>query len=190
VTGFGTSQRIVLWDTTLKGMKEDEILFVMGHEMGHYKLAHIWKGIVRYSLLSVGLLFFAWATMTWAVRRFGGRWGFSELHDIASMPLLLAALTVATFIAEPASNSYSRRVEHEADIFALEVTRMNDAGARAYIKLAAQNRSNPEPPFLIKVFQYSHPPLIERIRFALSFKPWEEGKPNQLYRPRYAQRMF
>src|SRR6185295_12391224 len=54
VNGFGASQRIVLWDTTLKGMKEDEILFVMGHEMGHYKLAHIWKGILYNSVLSFG----------------------------------------------------------------------------------------------------------------------------------------
>jgi len=138
------------------------------------------------SVLSIGLLFFAWATAGWAVLWFGPRWGISELHDVASMPLLLAMLIVAGFISDPASNTFGRLVEHEADVFALEVTHLNDAGARAYIKLGSQNKSNPEPPGIVKIFQYTHPPLIERIRFAQSYRPWEEGKPNRFYHPRYA----
>jgi Zn-dependent protease with chaperone function len=181
VNGFGASQRIVLWDTTLKGMQEDEILFVMGHEMGHYKLGHIWKGIAAYSLLSV-LLFFLAARLTgWAVRRFGPRWGFTELSDVASMPLLSAAISLLTLFAQPAINGYTRRVEHEADVFALEVTRDNDAGARAFLKLGSQNRSDPEPPSWITFFQYTHPPLMRRIRFALEYRPWERGRPNQYF---------
>ena len=167
MNGFGASQRIVLWDTTLQGMKEDEILFVMGHEMGHYKLGHIWKGIVYYSLLSFVLLFFAGPTMAGRCAASAGAGASRELHDVASLPLLLALADGASFIADPAVNSYSRRIEHEADIFGLEVTRLNDAGARAFIKLGSQNKSNPEPPALVKVFQYTHPPLIERMRFAL-----------------------
>ncbi|MEK7329693.1 MAG: M48 family metallopeptidase, partial [Candidatus Eisenbacteria bacterium] len=181
VNGFGASQRIVLWDTTLKGMQEDEILFVMGHEMGHYKLGHIWKGIGVFSLLSVLLFFLAARLTAWAVRRFGPRWGFSELADVASMPLLSATLSLLTLVAQPAFHGYARRVEQEADVFAVEVTRDNDAGARAFLKLGSQNRSDPEPPALVTFFQYTHPPLMGRIRFALEYRPWEEGKPNRYF---------
>jgi STE24 endopeptidase len=181
VNGFGASQRIVIWDTTLLGMEEDEILFVVGHEMGHYKMGHIWKGIFVFSLLSFVLFFLASWLTDWGMRRFGERWGFTQLGDVASMPLLSAALSVLTLIAQPAINGYARRVEHEADVFAVELTRDNDAGARAFLKLGSQNRSDPEPPAWVTFFQYTHPPLMNRIRFVLSYKPWEEGKPNRYY---------
>ncbi len=183
VSGWGVSQRIVLWDTTLKGMKTDEILFVMAHEMGHYRLAHIWKGVLYASALSFVLFFLSGILMRRAVARFGPRWGFTELHDAASVPLFMVAVTLLSFVADPLSNMASRVVEHEADVFAVEVTHDNDAGARTFLKLGSQNRSNPEPAPVIVWFQYSHPPLIERIRFALEYRPWEEGKPNRFYRP-------
>jgi Zn-dependent protease with chaperone function len=182
VSGFGASQRIVLWDTTLQQMSEDEILFVMGHEMGHYKLAHIWKGILLTWLLIGVLLFASWFLVIAAIRRFGPRWRVSEVHDVASLPLFVACISLLSMVAEPPSNAIGRMIEHEADVFALEVTRLNDAGARAFIKLGALNRANPEPPLLLELFQYTHPPLIERIRFSISYRPWEEGKPNRVYR--------
>lgn len=182
VSGFGASQRIVLWDTTLKGMKHDEILFVMGHEMGHYRLGHIWKGIAFYSVLSLALLFLAGQIMSRALRRFGEAWGIHELHDIATLPLFLITLTILSALAQPANAAYSRAIEHEADIFSLELTHSNDAGARAFLKLGAQNRNNPEPTPLIRALLYDHPPLGERIRFALEYRPWEMGKPSRMYR--------
>ena len=184
VNGFGASQRIVLWDTTLKGMKHDEILFVMGHEMGHYRMGHIWKGIAFFSVVSFGLFFASGLMMTWAVRRFGRRWGFHELHDVASIPLFGLALSLVGLVIQPASNFHSRSIEHESDTFALEVTHMNDAGARAFIKLGSQNKSNPEPPAVLKWFLYSHPPLVERVRYAMEYRPWEEGKPNAKFHPK------
>ena len=183
VNGFGASQRIVLWDTTLKGMSTDEILFVMGHEMGHYRLGHIWKGIAFFSVLAFGLFFAAGAMMTWAVARFGPRWGFRELHDVASIPLFALTLGLAGFVAQPLVNVYTRTIEHEADTFGLEVTRTNDAAARAFIKLGSQNKSNPDPPLLIEWFDYSHPPLLDRVRYANDYRPWEEGKPNASFKP-------
>jgi Zn-dependent protease with chaperone function len=124
--------------------------------------------------------------MNWAVRRYGDRWGFHELHDIASLPLLTLTLSIVSLIVQPATNTFTRMIEHEADVFGVEVTRLNDAAARAFIKLGSQNKSDPEPPLLIKFFQYTHPPLIERIRFAMSYKPWEEGKPNRAFTPKEA----
>ena len=61
---------------------------------------------------------------------------------------------------------------------------MNDAGARAFIKLGSQNKSNPEPPAVLKWFLYSHPPLVERVRYAMEYRPWEEGKPNAAFHPK------
>jgi len=183
VNGFGVSQRIVLWDTLLQGMKEDEILFVMAHEMGHYKLAHIWKGILASTI--GGFLFFwlLFVVSRWAVRRYGNAWGFHELHDPASLPLMLTLISLLVFVSEPISNGVSRAIENEADVFALEITHDNDAGARTYLELASQNKSNPEPPGWIRFVLYSHPTLSERVHRALSYHPWLEGKPNRFYRP-------
>ena len=183
VNGFGVSQRIVLWDTMLLGMEEDEILFVMGHEMGHYKLAHIWKGIVASAIGSFAFMWLVAVAGRWAVRRFGERWRFHELHDPASLPLLLTLISLMAFLSQPISNGVSRAIETEADVYALEITRDNDAGARTYLKLAAQNKSNPEPPGWIRFALYSHPTLSERVHRALSYHPWSEGKPNRVYKP-------
>ena len=182
VSGFGASQHIVLWDTTLRGMDESEILFITGHEIGHYKLGHIWKGIVFYSLMSVGLFYFTWLIAGRLVRSFGQAWGFTQLHDVASMPLLAAVLNTVVFSTSPAFNAFSRMVEHEADAYALEITRDNDAGARSYIKLGSQNRSNPEPSTFVKWVLYTHPPAIERVRFAIDYHPWLEGRPSRFFR--------
>ena len=182
VNGFGVSQRIVLWDTTLEGMKEDEILFVMGHEMGHYQLGHIWKGILFTWLLSV-VIFGATALVAgWGMRRFGEHWGFTRLDDVASLPLLMTSLTLVLFLAQPVINGFSRRLETEADLYGLEITRDSDAAARAFIKLGQQNRSNPEPSGLVRWVLYSHPTPAERVMLAATYRPWERGEPSRVYR--------
>jgi Zn-dependent protease with chaperone function len=165
-------------------MRDDEILSVMGHEMGHYKLAHIWKTVVFFIVLSFVLYYFSWRSTRWAVARFGDRWGFTDLADIASLPLIFVTITVLSLVVQPAVSGFSRMQEHEADVFGLEVTRNNDAAARAFIKLASQNKSNPEPPKALEWFLYTHPPLIDRVRFAMEYRPWEEGKPNRWFRPK------
>ncbi|HEY6193636.1 MAG TPA: M48 family metallopeptidase [Candidatus Eisenbacteria bacterium] len=181
VSGWGSSQRIVLWDTALKDLSKDEILFLMGHEMGHYVLGHIWRGLL---LVSAGA-FVAFWLVAWLVhaslRVFGLRWGVHEAGDLAAIPLLVAMLSLVSWLAAPISNAVSRRVEHEADVFALELTHDNDAGARAYLKLAQGNRSDPEPAAWVKLVLYTHPPLADRIRFALEYRPWERGEPNRFY---------
>ena len=179
VNGFGVSQRIVLWDTTLKGMSEDEILFVVGHEMGHYKLGHIWTGMLFASAFSLVVFFLAALISGWAMRRFGRWWGFSRLEDVASLPLLYVAVSLVLFVTQPAVHAFSRRQETEADLYGLELTHDNDAAARAFVKLAAQNKTNPEPSPFVKWALFSHPPDGERLRLALTYRPWEEGGPNR-----------
>ncbi len=182
VNGFGASQRIVLWDTTLKSMSKDEILFVMGHEMGHYVLKHIWKGLAVITLLAF-VAFALVAGLTDAcLARFGHGWGLADLRDMAALPLLFAILGLVAFLAQPAINGFSRQIEHEADVFALEITHDGDAGGRAFLKLAELNKSDPEPAAWIRIVLYSHPPLADRIRFARDYKPWERGEPNRAFK--------
>lgn len=181
VSGFGASQRIVLWDTTLKGMSKDEILFVMAHEMGHYVLRHIWKGLAAVAVIA----FAAFALVAWLtgamLARFGPGWGIDHVGDLAAMPLVLAMVSLVSWGISPLTNALSRGVEHEADVFALELTHDNDAGARAFLKLAATNKSDPEPAAWVKLVLFTHPPLGERIRFALDYRPWERGEPNRAF---------
>ncbi len=185
VSGFGVSQRIVLWDTTLKGMTPDEILFVVAHEAGHYRMHHLWWEILFMTGMSFVVFWLGGLLARAALHRWGTRWGFHELHDIASLPLFVVVFTLLMTLAQPLSNGFTRRIEHDADTFALELTHANDAGARAFIKLGAQNRSDPDPSPLIEALTYSHPPLLDRVRFAVSYRPWETGQPNRLYRPRH-----
>jgi STE24 endopeptidase len=184
VSGFGASQRIVLWDTALKRLAKDEILFVMGHEMGHYVLQHIWRGLL---LVALGA-FAAFWLVGWLVRAFlgafGDRLGVREAGDLAAIPLVIAMLSLVTWLGEPITNAVSRGVEHEADVFALELTHDNDAGARSFLKMAQGNRSDPEPATWVRLMLYTHPPLGDRIRFALAYRPWAEGRPNRLYHGR------
>uniref|UniRef100_A0A832MLU1 M48 family peptidase n=1 Tax=Eiseniibacteriota bacterium TaxID=2212470 RepID=A0A832MLU1_UNCEI len=182
VSGFGASQRIVIYDNMLATLRPDEILFVVGHEMGHYKLGHIWQGIVVTTAGSAAFFFVTWWVANRAARRFGPRWGFRELHDVASLPLLAVTLSLLAFAAQPLAFAWSRHIEREADAFGLEVTRTPDAAARAFIALGAGNRSDPEPRAAIKWLLYTHPPLVERVRFTQTYRPWERGEPNRYFR--------
>ena len=184
MSGFGSSQRIVIWDTTIQQMSRDEILFVMGHEMGHYMLHHIWKGL---AWVAVGSFAVLWLT-AWFVRallaRFGAGWNVHSAGDLAAIPLLFAMLTSVNYLGTPIANTISRGIEHEADVFSLELTHDNDAGARSFLKLAEGNKSDPEPPSWEKLLLLDHPPLGDRIRFALDYKPWTKGEPNRAYHPK------
>jgi Zn-dependent protease with chaperone function len=184
VSGFGASQRIVLWDTTIEAMRRDEILVVMGHEMGHYVLNHVWKSIVVIGLGAFAAFWLAARIVEWLLRAFGLRWGVAGVDDLASLPVFSLALTVVTLLAQPGLNALSRGVEHESDAYTLELTHDNDAAARAFLKLAQDNRSNPEPAPWVRVLLYDHPALADRIRFALEYRPWERGEPNRYYRGR------
>jgi len=172
VTGFGGSKRIVLWYTIIR-----ELLFVMGHEMGHYVLKHIPILLAVYILLLLGALWMVHASSGWLIRRYRHRFGFDRLDDIASYPLLALIVTVVSFVLTPIPMAASRYVEHEADRFALELTRDNHAAATAFVKLQEENLATPYHGTLYTLWQDSHPPLGERIEFCNTYKPWAHGQP-------------
>jgi STE24 endopeptidase len=182
VNGIGPTNRIVMWDTLLNEMTHDEVLAVMGHEMGHYVMKHIWKGLAFSVGVSLVGFFLLQQVYDRGMRWWGDRWGFSERGDLASVPWLLLIVSVGNFLISPVVSGYSRSMEHDADIFGLEVTRLNEPMATAFIKLAENSKTLPQPHPFIRFWRYTHPPLAERIPFALSYRPWEEGKPNQLWK--------
>ncbi len=163
VTGIGSNSRIVLWDTTLKQLEEDEILFIMAHEMAHYLEKHIFIGITGYLLMSfIGL---------WITARLLNMF-FDKLKDVfhmtgktafSSFPLILLILSMLSFAASPLTNAVSRHLEKRADTYAVELTRDADAGISTFHELARAGLSQVNPPLLVKWFRYGHPTIKERI---------------------------
>jgi STE24 endopeptidase len=185
VTGFGRTKRIVLWDTIIARLTKRELLFVMGHEMGHYVLGHVWKSILAASTLILVTLYLAHLTAGFFLRRFAGRFGFRELSDFAALPLLILLANVFSFAVSPALLAWSRHQEHEADRFGLEITRDNHAAATAFVKLQQENLGVPRPGLLYELWRSSHPPIGERIDFCNEYRPWESGAPGR-YAPLFA----
>ena len=187
VTGVGGTKRIVLWDTIIAALEPRELLVVMGHEMGHYVLHHIWKLIAFFSALILLTLYAAHRAAGWLLRRYHVRFGFSELADVASLPLILLLMNVASFAVSPIALSVQRHFEHEADRFGLEITRDNHAAAMAFVKLQQENLGVPRPGALYKWWRASHPPVGERIDFSNDYRPWETGAP-LIYGDRFSTR--
>ncbi|AGA26100.1 M48 family metallopeptidase [Singulisphaera acidiphila] len=177
VTGLLGSKRIVLWDTLLARLDNREVLVVMGHEMGHFVLGHVPRSILLSSLITLVSLFWVDRAGRWLIARAKGRFGFDQLSDVASIPLLLLLLQVASLALVPVANAYSRQQEHEADRFALEITRANRDAALAFVKLQEENLGVPRPGFIYRFWRGSHPSIGERIDFCNTYRPWAQGRP-------------
>ena len=181
VNGLGPTKRIVMWDTIIAKMDHEELRFVMGHEMGHYVLHHIWKGLAFGLAMLLVAFWLAQQAMDRGTRRWGRSWGFDVPHDPAAVPLLLLVVSVFFFLASPVMNGFSRYFEHQSDTSSLELTHLNDAGVRAFVKFAEQSKVLPDPPAFIRFWRYSHPTLAERIVYCNTYKPWEKGEPNRAW---------
>jgi Zn-dependent protease with chaperone function len=185
VNGIGASKRVVVWDTTLRLMNEDETLLVLGHETGHYVLGHVFRGFIEFEIGAFFAFWVGFAIVERIIHRPRSKANLEGVGDFASLPILLFVLTILTFLSTPIYCGLSRQVEHQADQFGLEVAYgvvpdPNAAEARSLQILGEQDLEDPDPPALIKFWLYTHPPLDERIRFAMSYKPWAEGKPMEL----------
>ena len=177
VVGVGDTKRIVLYDTLLEKLTPDEILFVLGHEMGHYALRHVLIQLALNWLLAMFALWVVHRSAGSLLRRFGHRFGFDRLDDPASIPLLLLLTSLVSFAIQPVALAFSRHQEREADRFGLEITRDNRAAATAFVKLQQENLTVPRPAPLYQLWQSGHPSLAERITFANEYRPWATGAP-------------
>ena len=173
VNGIGPTARIVMWDTLLAKMNHDEVLAVMGHEMGHYVMKHIWKGLA----FSLAVSLFVFFVGQKVIERGLPRFGFTSAGDPAALPWILLVFGGIAFLLTPVGAAYSRHGEHEADKFSLELTHLNEPMATAFRKMAEDSKRDPSPHPLIEYWRYSHPPIAKRIPFALTYKPWESAGP-------------
>jgi STE24 endopeptidase len=180
VTGFGASKRIVVWDTTIAKMNTPQIVFVAGHETGHYVLQHIPKGLCFFAVLLLALFYAGYRTIGWALSRWGHGWGIRGLDDWASLPVLMLLLSVFSFVVNPIGSAFSRHIEHQADQFGLEVTHglTPDSGqvaAQSFQILGEVDLSDPNPnPLAVFIFS-DHPPIRDRVQYSLTYDPWSQG---------------
>jgi Zn-dependent protease with chaperone function len=175
VTGFGGTKRIVLWDTLVDRLQPDEVLFVMGHEIGHFVLRHTLTVILGATLLATLSLFVVHRVAGRLIARFHQRFGFDRLDDVASLPLLVLVGAVVLLATTPAALALSRWQEREADRFGLEMTRDNRAAARAFVRLHDENLAVPRTGLLYRLWRGSHPDLADRIEFSNRYRPWSRG---------------
>lgn len=187
VEGFGSSKRVVVWDTTLAKATTPETLFVFGHEMGHYVLLHIPKELSIDAVILLILMYVGFRATSGLLLRWGAAWGIRDLGDWASLPVLLLLLSVLTFLAAPAFDTVSRYFEHEADRYGLEVIHgivpdANRAATTYFEKSGAINLADPDPsPFIVFWF-FDHPSRPQRIHFVSTYNPWAAGQ-----MPRYVK---
>lgn len=180
VTGIGPSKRIVVWDTTADRIPSDEILFIFGHESGHYVLRHIPKGL---AVSAASLFFIFWicaGAAAWLVRRRGGRWQIASLATRPGFVVLLFVLSIAGFVIEPGANAVSRHFEHQADIFGQEaihgiVAHPRQTAVAAFNTLGRVWLENPHPSPFAEFWLDSHPSIQQRARFAAQYDPWAHG---------------
>ncbi|MFH1374682.1 MAG: M48 family metallopeptidase [bacterium] len=171
VTGLFGTKRIVLYDTMIDNFETDEIKFVMGHEMGHYVMNHVWWGLL------VAVVFIAFAlwlmnrTIHAVIKRFRGRFRIDRLADVASLPLVMIFVTIISFVFQPVTNGWSRYIEHQCDIYGLDISQVSgESAAIAFDKLSVYNLSDPDPHWLIEFWFYGHPALKKRMEFVREYK--------------------
>lgn len=170
VTGIGPSARIVLWDTIIAKMPPDELLTVVGHEIGHYVKMHIYKGFAL-SMLGVFLALLAAGKFAPALLKLlPRRWGGNRLSDLTTIPLLGLLSAHAVLLISPIESSISRAIEHESDVYSLELTQAPTSLANAFITLSQEDLIDPHPPEWIEFWFFSHPSLGKRIQFAQEHK--------------------
>jgi STE24 endopeptidase len=182
VTGLGASKRVVIWDTTIQKTSNDEALFIIGHELGHYVLGHVFKGFLLGAAGLLLALYLLFRGLHWTLDRWGRDWKILGAEDWASLAVLLLLLQALLFVSSPVINWISRMEEHAADVYGLEVIHglipnSEEVAAHAFQKLGELDLSDPNPPAFITFWLYSHPPLAERLVFAHSYDPWSKGEP-------------
>ena len=164
VAGIGPVERIAIGDTLLRDLKPDEVLYVVAHEMGHYKLGHLWLGSFFAWLGSI----FAIVLVALAVPRILARSPerARNLADPAALPIVAFTVLAASIVLAPVTNGLSRGIEHAADVFAADHTALGGAGVRAFARLGSVDLSVLHPPDLVVWYFYDHPPLDERVKYA------------------------
>lgn len=159
-TGLGKSKRVLLADNLLNGFTEEEVLTVAGHELGHYKYGHLWKGLIVGGVFVFGSL----ALVSGLHRTIVSGWTILENRQWAALPLLVLLLMATGLITAPVQNAISRSFERASDRFAVRITKSAGSFASALDKLAAINKADREPHPWVEFLFYGHPSISRRIK--------------------------
>lgn len=161
MTGIHNSRRIVFWDTTLNQLSEKEILSVAAHEMGHYKLNHIRNSMILGMLVLVLSVLMIDGTM----RKFKGK----EYRVIDNVLLIIFMVNIISYIITPIETAYSRKIETEADEFAMEVTKDPLTNGLLELRFIESNLTPVDVKGFFKYMAYDHPTVKERIENSNKF---------------------
>ena len=168
VSGALSTIRVSLNDNLLNRCSPGEIQAVMGHELGHYVLNHVYKLVLEFTLLiCAGFWFTHWFFQAVA-RRWGAGWGLRGVDDFAGLPLLLAGFSLFMFLATPINNTIIRTQEVEADIFGLNAARQPDGFATTALKLSEYRKLAPGP--WEEIIFFDHPSGYNRILMSMRWK--------------------
>jgi len=168
VSGFGNTMRITLNDNLLRRGSPEEIQAVMGHEMGHYVLNHVYKGLM-FGLIMISIFwFYLWGTIGKALKSRAEKWQIRGIGDTAIIPLVILLASIFGFVITPVMNSFIRTQEYEADMYGLNTSRQPDGFAQGAIHLGEYRKMSPGP--LEEMIFFDHPSGRSRIYAAMRWK--------------------
>ena len=168
VAGLGPTIRIALNDNLLNRSSPAEVKAVMGHEMGHYVLGHVWKGIAAFSVIILVAALILWRLTPWMLARWGTRWRIESVADPAVVPAFALILTVFILVLTPVLNTLIRSQESQADAFGLDAAREPDGFASIAMKLSEYRKIEPGP--LEEAMFFDHPSGRTRVRMSMDWK--------------------
>lgn len=166
VIGLGKTRRVVLTDTLMANYTLDEIESVLAHEFAHHVFKHMHKLIIFAGLTTFLSLFILNIILSRALMLFSLR----EVYNISAFPVVAIILSLFSLVMMPLQNGFSRKLEKEADLYALNTTKNKSSFVSLMEKLAAQNLSEKSPSKFIEFMLYDHPPIGKRIKSAGEFK--------------------
>lgn len=168
VSGFANTLRISLNDNLLRRCTLPEIETTMGHEMGHYVLNHEYKGLVMLGVVIViGFAFLNWG-INFALMRWGARWEVRGITDVAVLPLATIVFSLFFLLMTPVTNTISRTMEYEADMYGLNAAQQPDGEANVDMLLGEYRKLDPGP--IEEFIFYDHPSGRTRITAAMRWK--------------------
>lgn len=183
VSGFGNTLRISLNDNLLNRCTLPEIETTMGHEMGHYVLNHAYKGLVMIGVVIVIGFAFLHGGTNYALARWGTQWDIRGITDVAVLPLALMVFSLYFFCMTPVTNTITRTMEFEADMYGLNAARQPDGEANVDLMLGEYRKLDPGR--LEEFIFFDHPSGRTRITAAMRWKAEhrETASPDELARP-------
>jgi STE24 endopeptidase len=168
VSGFANTMRITLNDNLLRRGSPEEIQAIMGHEMGHYVMNHVYKDIMFFLIVIVlAFAYLRWA-LDWTLRHWGEKWQIRGVGDTAVLPLAVLLVSIFGFVITPVMNTFTRTQEYEADMYGVNTSRQPDGFAQGAIHLGEYRKMNPGS--IEEWIFFDHPSGRNRIFAAMRWK--------------------